>query len=359
MSGRRQVIVQSARVMTRVAAAVVSFLMLAASAAAGSLEIVFVDVEGGQATLIRTPAGESLLIDAGYGAARGSRDAERIVRAARDLGVERIDFLLVTHFHSDHVGGVPELAARMPIGTFIDYGAPRGTPYGADRLTTRNFALYEPVRSGARHLEPNAGDRLPLQGIDAEVVSIGGMLVERPLAGAGEITPGCTGAEEQQEDGTENFRSIGVAIRFGLFSFVALGDLSGNTLTKLICPRNLVGQASVYLIAHHGDYDSNVPALYAALRPRIAVMNNGPTKGGDPATFRTLHGLEGLDLWQLHASKHLGARNAEDDFIANVDDGLSDYWIKVTANDDGEFSVVNSRTGFSKSYSRETDTESH
>jgi beta-lactamase superfamily II metal-dependent hydrolase len=150
--------------MTALRFAVLALLLLTPTTlSARSLDIYFIDVEGGQATLIVTPAGESLLIDAGYG--RDSRDPERILAAVRDAGLARIDFLLVTHFHNDHVGGVPELAARIPIGTFIDYGEPLGTSYGADRMTLRSFALYEPVRKDRPHLTPQPGERLPLAGV--------------------------------------------------------------------------------------------------------------------------------------------------------------------------------------------------
>jgi competence protein ComEC len=341
--------------MKRINVMVLLILMVAPSVSASgrSLEIFFIDVEGGQATLIVTPAGESLLIDAGYGG-RSGRDSERILAAAREAGIDRIDYLFITHFHSDHVGGVPELASRIPIGTFIDYGGPLGTPFGADRMTTRGFLAYEPVRSQGGHLQPQPGDRLPLKAIEADIVSAGGLLLSRPLAGGGETNDACATVEDQPEDGTENFRSMGVMLRLGSFSFVDLGDLSGNTLPRLVCPRNLLGEVSVYLVAHHGDYDSNVPAVYAALRPRVAIMNNGVTKGGDPAAFRTLHAQPGLeDLWQLHASRNQGAKNAPDDFIANMDDDqCAGYWIRLTAKEDGSFSIVNGRNGFTKAYSR-------
>lgn len=346
--------------MKRITMMVLLILMLAASASAKSLEIFFIDVEGGQATLIVTPAGESLLIDAGYGG-RSGRDSERILAAAREARIERIDYLLITHFHSDHVGGVPDLASRIPIGTFIDYGGPLGTPFGADRMTARGFLTYEPVRSQGRHLQLQPGDRLPLKGIEADIVSAGGMLLSMPLPGGGETNDACATVEDQPEDGTENFRSIGMMLRLGSFSFVDLGDLSGNTLPRLVCPRNLLGEVSVYLVAHHGDYDSNVPAVYAALRPRVAVMNNGVTKGGDPAAFKTLHAQPGLeDLWQLHASRNHGAKNAPDDFIANMDDDpCPGYWIRLTANEDGSFSIVNGRNGFTKTYSPKSRKDLH
>ena len=330
---------------------VVLLLLVPLPAAAKALEIYFIDVEGGQATLIVSPSGESLLIDAGYG--RTSRDPDRIIAALRDARLERIDYLLVTHFHTDHVGGVPELAARVPIGAFIDYGRPLGTSYGVDRLMLRPFALYEPVRNDGAHLTPQPGDRLPLNGLDAVVVSSGGALLSAPLDGGGQSNEACAVPVHHPEDGTENFRSLGIVVRYGAFSFMDVGDLSGETLSRLVCPLNLIGQVSAYLVAHHGDYDSNIPAVYAGLKPRVAIMNNGPNKGGDPATFTTIRAQTGVDLWQLHASRRPQAQNAPDPVIANLDDqDCAGHWLKLVARVDGSFTVTNGRTGLVKTYRR-------
>jgi competence protein ComEC len=341
------------------AAALLVVLCSSPSRAARELTIYFIDVEGGQSTLLLTPAGESMLIDTGY-AIRGQRgapppppdatigrDAQRILETIKEAGLERIDYLLITHFHSDHAGGVPEIAARIPIGTFIDYGDPLGT----DRLTAASFRAYEPVRAAAaHHLIPRPGDRLPLKGIEADVISSGGQLITKPI-GPGEANAACADVEDHAEDGTENFRSIGVLFRYGAFRFLDLGDLSGNTLTRLACPTNLLGRVSAYLIAHHGDYDTSVPALYAALRPQVAIMNNGPNRGGAPAAFTAVRTSLGSDLWQLHASRAAGNANAADQFIANVDDGTQTaYALKITALDDGTFRVSNPRTKFTKTY---------
>lgn len=342
-------------------AGLLAVLAVAGTAAADRpLEIFFIDVEGGQSTLVVTPEGESLLIDAGYGprgarepnrdVARGaSRDPDRVMAAVRAAGLTRIDYLLITHFHNDHVGGVPELATRIPIGTFIDYGEPLGT----DRMANNGFRAYSPVREGKPHLVPKPGDRLPLKGVRADVVSAGGALLTRPLRGGGETNTACSHAEDHPEDGTENYRSVGVMLQFGDFRFLDVGDLSGNTLTRIVCPRNLLGRASVYLVSHHGDYDSNVPVLYSGVRPRVAIMNNGATKGGSPDAFKTLHAQPDLEgLWQLHAARDPRARNAPDDFIANVDDASDGHWLRLTALDDGSFRIVNGRTGFAKEYGR-------
>jgi len=306
-----------------------------------------------------TPAGESLLIDTGY-AIRGQRgapppppdatigrDAQRILDTIRHAGLDHIDYLLITHFHSDHAGGVPELAARIPINTFIDYG----DPVGFDRLTVNSFRAYEPIRAAApHHLTARVGDRLPLKGLEADVVSAGGTLIAKPIGG-GEINPACVDVEDQPEDGTENYRSIGVLFRYGSFRFLDLGDLSGNTLTKLACPRDMIGHVSAYLIAHHGDYDTSVPSLYAALRPQVSIMNNGPNRGGDRFAFTAARRAPDSDLWQLHTSRMADAANAPDEYVANVDDGtVTAFNLVLTASENGSFKVANPRTSFTKTY---------
>jgi beta-lactamase superfamily II metal-dependent hydrolase len=334
-----------AGVVKRLLAAVVFVSLAAAVSAAGrTLEIYFIDVEGGQSTLLVTPTGQSLLVDAGYGQREG-RDPGRVRAAMQDAGVDRIDYFIATHLHNDHVGGVPELAAQVPFGTFIDYGAPLGT----DRMATNAIRAYQPVRDAHAVLQVKPGDRLPITGVVADVVSAAGELIETPLPGGGRAIPGCDRAEDHVEDGTENYRSVGVMFEHGAFRFLDVGDLSGNTLTRMACPTDRLGPVSVYLIAHHGDYDSNVPALYAALRPRVAVMNNGASKGGSPDAFRTLHALGSLEsLWQLHASRT--ARNAADDYVANFDNTTDGNWIHLSAREDGGFTMTNGRNGFSRTY---------
>jgi competence protein ComEC len=339
----------------RLAIAVFLAVALAAPAAARTLDIYFIDVEGGQSTLVVTPAGESLLIDAGYGPRAGGpsaaptngRDPGRILTALRDAHIDHIDYLLITHFHNDHVGGVPELAAKIPIHTFIDYGMPLGT----DRMATNAFRAYEPVRGDNPHIVPQPGDHLALKGLDAVFVSAAGAVLSAPLPEGGQPNTACSDDEDQAEDGTENFRSIGVRLTYGAFRFLNVGDLSGNTLPKLVCPLNLIGHVSVYEVAHHGNYDSNAPAVPRALRPLVAVMDNGALKGGAPESFDTLTHVPGMDLWQLHQSLRDRVVNAPDEFIANVDQGETGYWIKLSATDDGRFTVTNGRTGFTRKYS--------
>jgi beta-lactamase superfamily II metal-dependent hydrolase len=314
--------------------------------AAKTLDIYFVDVEGGQSTLIVTPAGESFLVDAGWGGANG-RDAKRIMSVARDAGVSQIDYLMVTHFHNDHDGGVPELSRLIPIRTFIDYG--EATEKG--KKVQEPYDEYARVRRKGVHIEPKVGDKLPLKGIDVQVVSGRGKTLTEPLSGGGENNPACSAFAKRANDFTENSRSLGFRLVYGSFTFLDLGDLVWNELGQLACPRNMLGHADVYLMAHHGNAFAGVPALTAGVRPRVVIMNNGETKGGDAKTFTTLHGLEGLeDLWQLHRSANKGtAAQADEKFIANLSEDTA-YRLKLSAGQDGSFSITNARTGFTKRY---------
>ena len=331
-------------------AAATALLLLASARprAGGSLDIYFIDVEGGQATLLVAPSGQSLLVDTGY-PERAGRDPDRIVAAIRDAHLTRIDYLLITHFHEDHNGGAAELARRIPIGTFVDYGAPVET---ASEVVAA-FAAYEQARRSGRHLVPNPGDRLPLDDIAVEVVSAGGATLSKSLSGGGAANEACGTFEPRGDNRTENPRSIGVRVRFGAFRFVDLGDLVWNKLGELVCPNNMLGEADVYLVAHHGNGDAHVPAVLAGLRPRVAVINNGTYKGGNASVLASLRGLPGTDdVWQLHRSASQGTDTPYDPYIANLDDDEKDgaAWIRLTAREDGSFSVTNGRTGWTKAY---------
>ena len=219
--------------------------------AAKTLEIYFIDVEGGQATLIVTPERQTLLIDAGFpgsgtfrskpGDPRDARDAMRIAAAARDAGVTQIDYLLITHFHADHDGGVGELAQLMPIRAFIDHGSAGAGAEGSVPGTVEAFSTYAAVRARGRHLEPKPGDRLPLKGIRAVVVSSAASTIVTALPGAGADNPACAASAAEAQERYENPRSTGIRLEFGKFRFLDIGDLSGPPLFALACPRSLVG----------------------------------------------------------------------------------------------------------------------
>jgi competence protein ComEC len=328
-------------------------------AAPADLEIYFIDVEGGQSTLIVTPDRHSLLIDTGWagngtgfnpGNPHDARDANRILAAARDANIKKIDYLYITHFHTDHDGGVKELSQLMPIGGFIDHGAPADGALSGDNDTKMAFEAYAAVRAKGPHLEPHPGDRLPFADVEATIVASAGSAISRPLANAGEANATCHDHAIPARDTLENPRSTGVVIRYGQFRFLDLGDLTGQPLFDLACPKDLVGPVDAYLVAHHGGPDAYDLATFAAFKPRVAIMNNGLEKGGALITYQTLHQVAGLeDVWQVHSSAGAGDQNFAPRNIANLDESTS-YWIKLVAKSDGSFRVFNQRTGESKSY---------
>jgi len=322
-------------------------LFCAPARAAQTLQVYFIDVEGGQATLFVLPSGESLLVDTGWPDA-GGRDANRIVSAAQLAGVKQIDYLVVTHYHMDHVGGVPQLAARLPIRTFVDHGScVEGGPQ-ANQLV----AAYKSVRDNGKYLLAKPGDRIPIRGITVQVLTAAGDEISKPLAGAGAPNPLCAGAKRKDRDPSENAQSIGLLITYGKFRMIDLGDLTWNKELGLACPNNKIGAVDVYLSTHHGLDQSGAPPLVHALHPLVAIMNNGAKKGGSAEALQTIHSSPGLeDLWQLHYGFDAGkTNNAPEEFIANLEEHCQGNWIKLSAEPDGQFTVTNSRNGKTKTY---------
>lgn len=320
----------------------------AAPGSAKALQIYFIDVEGGQATLIVSPTGESLLIDTGWPDDEG-RDADRIISAAHQAGVSKLDFVLITHYHRDHVGGVPQLLDGLKVGTFLDHG-----PNLEDSDVTRtDFAAYEKATAGYPHVVVKPGWVIPIKGVDITVLAAAGDHITKPLPGGGEANPYCS-AEHAAEDKTENARSVGVLLTYGKFRFLDLGDLTKKKELELACPNNLIGTVDLFLVTHHGADLSNSKALDWAVHPRVAVIDNGPRKGASSAAWQVVHDSPGLeDLWQLHyAAESDKAHNVDPDHIANVKENCEGKSFKVTAQPDGSFTLTNTRTGAEKSYAK-------
>ncbi len=321
---------------------------------AGKLQIYFIDVEGGQSTLFVEPSGESLLIDTGWPGNDG-RDAERIASAAKRAGLKKIDYVLITHFHQDHVGGVPQLLQRIPVGTFIDHGPNRET---ADADTEHGWEAYQKIlaKGGIHRIVPKPGDVLPFKDMKATVVSADGKLLEHPLPGGGAANSYCAQSEKRPADQTENGRSLGVEIDFEQARVLDLGDLTWDKEMELMCPVNKLGHIDALIVSHHGWYQSSSPALVDAITPVIAIMDNGATKGGSTPTLETFAHVPGLkQLWQLHYSEEGGqAHNVQAKYIANVKAPAAHapdagYGLKLTIGG-GQMSVLNERTGASESY---------
>lgn len=325
----------------------VVFGLSASAAQKKTLDFYFIDTEGGQATLMVTPSGESLLVDAGWPGNDG-RDAKRIIAAAQKAGVQQIDYLLVTHYHMDHVGGVAELTSRFPVKTLIDHGDNTETDKGGQNMT----AIYKKGLESAKRLTVRPGDLIPLKNVRIEVVAARGVCIEKALSGAGKPNPLCGQEAKKADDPTENARSIGIVGTYGKFRFVDLGDLTWNKEFELACPTNKVGAIDLYLTTHHGMNMSGSKTIVHALHPRVAIMNNGAKKGGSPDAWRIVSSSPGLeDLWQLHFALAGGKdNNVPEERIANPDGPDAGHYLAVEASKNRSMKVTNSRTGFSKSY---------
>jgi beta-lactamase superfamily II metal-dependent hydrolase len=316
---------------------------------ARNLLIYAIDVEGGQATLLVSPSGASLLVDTGWPDANG-RDAGRVQQAMRDAGIARIDHLLVTHFHTDHVGGVPELVNRVPIGEFLDHGPNRED----SDITRHDYAAYLKAIQGKPRRIVHPGDTINLPGLDTIVLTADGEHIAAVPGVKPAPNPYCATEPKWDLDATENPRSAGVLVTFGSFRFLDLGDLTKAKEIPLVCPNNLIGTVDLYLADHHGMNLSNARAFVDAIHPRVAIMDNGAHKAGSPEAWQTIHESPGLeDLWQLHTAEGSdAAHNSPAALIANIPGSADGAYIKVVASPDGSFSITNSRTGQTREYPR-------
>jgi competence protein ComEC len=344
------------------------------------LQIYVIDVEGGNAQLWVTPSGESVLIDAGNGGAAAVRDADRIMAAVKDAGLPQIDHVITTHYHGDHVGGLPEFASRIPIKEFIDHGANVQPGAQIDQVLQQYGAFAAKVK----HTVAKAGDAVAVNGLDWRIVSSSKQGLRAPLPGGGAPNPYCAGFTRHEVNpvsggplgNTEDEQSVASHVTFGKFRVLYLGDFDWNQEFDLMCPRARVGPVDLFIVSRHGQPSSNSEALVHAIRPRVTIMNNGSRKGGQPAAMNILLNSPRLeDLWQIHFALLGGQEyNVPGVFIANLEDSPTvpvaalpapqrgapapaapqhegpAYWLKVTAQRDGSFTVTNSRNGFSKTY---------
>ena len=318
------------------------------AAAAGSakpLQIYCIDVEGGQATLFVTPHGESLLIDTGWDGF-GGRDADRIVAAAKDAGISTIDYVLITHYHSDHVGGATQLAARIPIGAFVDHGDNMETN---DAPTMTGWNAYQKLLATGKYkrITVRPGDTLPIRGAEFIIVNGDGKVLDKPLSNAGTKNENCKPVPQPAADHTENEFSLGLVMNFGNLRLVDLGDLPWAKELELMCPVNKLGHAYIYIATHHGFNGSGSPALVHGIAPDVAIMENGAKKGGSRSAWDIVHSSPGLGaLYQLHWSEEGGAaHNSSEEFLANTNGPDGGNYFKITAHPSGGFEVFNSRTG--------------
>ena len=315
---------------------------------ADSVDIYWIDVEGGASTLVVTEAGESVLMDAGW-AGFDDRDAKRIELVVKEAGLEKIDYFITSHFHRDHVGGLAALAERIEIGQFLDHGdsVEKDNERGRDLWK----AYLATVDGRRRSVKP--GETLPLQSVELTIVAAHSQFLTRPLAG-GEPNPLCESFEPHPEDNGENGKSTGYLLEVGNFRFVNLGDLSWNFQHRMACPVNLLGKVDLFQVTHHGTGDDVVPQQMWSLEPTVAVMNNGPTKGAGIEAVETVMASPGLEnLWQLHrAVDNDSDHNTDERLTANLTDseGCEAHWLRARLDPDGSYTITNSRNGYSKTY---------
>ena len=319
----------------------------APAAKATTLDIYWVDVDGGAATLIVSPSGESMLIDTGF---PGARDTDRILGAMAAAGIIRIDNLLITHYHFDHIGGVATLAKATTIGNFYDHGQTvENDPQGA-------FAGYVALAKDHRKIV-SVGDQLSLGNkVQLTFVSAGGKVLEKSLK-RGTSVNHCANAQAKDEDKTENGQSAGFLLTYGKFSFLDLGDLTWDREMQLACPENKIGEVSLFQATHHGfsNGQSGNPALIWSLRPQVVIVNNGARKGFSNAGYETIAQIPDIQgIWQGHRGEgNDAAHNTSEDMIANLSGVAAEdkgYAIKASIAADGSFTVTNMRNNFSKTY---------
>jgi competence protein ComEC len=356
-----------------------------------ALQMVSIDVEGGGGTLFVTPDGHSLLIDTGNPEeSRVTGDhpsSERIVAVAHQLGLKKIDYVITTHYHSDHVGGLPGLLKRIDVGTFIDHGpnrevagtqgpsgmigpdgrsvtplpgtapppaparpAPAGPP---PKNTADYYDDYLKAIAGHKHIIAKAGDVFHIGGLTDTIVASDAKMIAKPLPGAGEANPACAGMPAMLPNGgEENTRSVGSLLTYGKVKIAAFGDLTWDREKDLFCPNDRVGKVDIYLASHHGTQWSGSPAMINSLQPIITIMGNAPNKGDDPDRVKTIQANPRFQaLWRLHNSRPHPEIDGSPDMVANAGQAQdADYNLRLRIRRNGAITVINERNGFNKTY---------
>jgi beta-lactamase superfamily II metal-dependent hydrolase len=336
-------------------------LLTAGSLAAQSrnLDIYWIDVEGGGATLVVAPSGESLLIDTGF-ARPDDRDAKRIHAVAQDAGLKQIDHHMVTHFHGDHVGGLTALSKMIPIVHFYGHGGKtEGGDFGKGVPGVQEWMdIYQKV-SGGKGTILKLGDKIPLKGVQVQVITANREFLAKPVNGGGAQNPLCANAEHKPLDSLENQRNIATLFTYGRFRYFNPGDTPWETEMELSCPVNKLGTVTVYQTTKHGAWDGGgAPAHLYALKPQVVVVTNGPNKGlgipGGRGHYERIAGTPGIEgIWQGHMSPEGKDHNAPEEMIANLDsnpDHKPVHYIKASVAQDGTFTITNTRNGLSRKY---------
>jgi beta-lactamase superfamily II metal-dependent hydrolase len=306
-------------------------------AGAKALRIYWIDVEGGAATLLVAPTGESLLFDAGWA---GARDTGRIVRVLdAEVGGKKLDTFVASHYHEDHVGGIGDLAGAVSIANFVDHGA---TVEGGD-------SGYLGAIGNGKRTSMMAGQKLMLGEVEITIVTSAGRIFDAPAGAA--ANPLCAGAQVKNDEQDEDPQSLGFIARYGKFELVALGDLTWGVEHRLACPQNRLGQAEIFQGSQHGSIESNPPQLVHALAPQAIVVNNGPSKGGAAMALQVFKASPGMKhVWQVHRAMAAGTANTEDEFIANPGGADQAHWLRAAVQADGQFTITNGRTMMFRTY---------
>jgi len=386
---------------TLAALAAMTICLPFAQAQTKPFDMYFIDTEGGLSALYVSPSGETMLLDTGN---PGDRDLNRILDVLKDAGVKQIDYMVITHYHVDHVGSYQALYEKIPMKHFIDHGEDRDTREQVKGFYAWYTAMTEKAGAGARMIA-KPGDKIPIKGLNVEVLTADGKVLKKPIAGApgaGKPNPACASYKKQDPNtDLDNAASLALVMQYGKFRTVNMGDFVYNEEGDLMCPNNPIGTIDLYLTSHHGTDQSGSAALVHALQPRVAIMHNGTRKGGALPVYHVLQTSPGLeDLWQLHWSYTGGLENNPAGvFIANMEDPATlgnflanppaprggaagggsgrgrgaaggsgrggrggggfggaaqahspAYYIKVSAMPDGSFTVTNTRNNFSKTY---------
>ncbi len=291
-----------------------------------------------------------MLVDTGWPGNNG-RDAERIQAAMKDAGITKIDKVLITHFHTDHVGGVPNLVERVKVGEFLDHGVNRED----SDITRHDFAAYVKAIGNTPRRTVHPGDTIDIPGLSIVVLTADGEHIKAVPGVEPQPNSYCASEPKWDLDTTENPRSAGVLVRFGKFRFLDLGDLTKAKEIPLVCPDNLIGHVDLYLVNHHGFNLSNSKPSSTPSTPAWPSWTTARTRPAVPKRGRRCMRAPGLlDLWMLHTAEDSdAAHNSADPLIANLKGGSDGNWLKVVAHHDGSFSVTNARTGETKKYPRE------
>ena len=321
---------------------------------ADGLRIFVVDVEGGGATLVVAPSGQSMLIDSGSPGPAAERDSTRIADAMKAAGLTKINYLFTTHYDTDHVGGAPAANAVAHFDRFFDHGE-MDPKWEQNRGIEERYSAYLAIATGKRTIV-KPGDTIPFDGARVHVVASQGTVLGAPVNHGGQANQYCKGAEPKEPNTTENSQTAGVLISYRGFTFLDVGDLTWDKEMALACPVNKLGHVSLLLATHHGFFNdqSGAPALIWGIQPQVVIANNGPRKGMAAPAYDRIQRVRGLEgLWQSHlALASDKEHNTNDELIANLEPSneCKGHAIRVDVRSNGTYTVTNTRNNVTKTY---------